>query len=799
LVYNVLRLNVSQPIYHKVVGFHQDWRNYMVNNLLETKIPFYKSMRGKIVLICVLMVLIVSAIIGLTTYYQSQSTLHKLNTDSLKQVSNLVINNVTNTMETNLAIVKTVAGSEIVQSMDPARIEPYLKLIQQEHTMFNNVIATGTDGNSIASSSGSSVSVSDRAYYQLAMKGQANISDPVVARDTGEVIIVFVAPIQKDGKVIGAIIAGSTTKNWAALMASAQNGSSDEVYLINQAGLFITPSRFSDELKAAGTIKTRSELELKDTSFGASEALAGRSGVSEFSNYRAIPVLGVYQPVQIENVKWGLINVINEDEVNAPINQLGILMLIIFLVVALIFSALAFFIAKQLTDPLTAVTRAARQIALGNINQEVKVVNHDEVGVVAEAFQTMILYLHELAGAAERLASGDLTIETKPKSDKDVFGHAFTKMVANLRSTISLVSENATEVNSASNQLAETSNESGKATNQIALTIQQVARGITQQVESISRTSLSVEQMGHVINDVSDGTKEQEKAVAKAVEAAALLNTGMNRLAEAAERNAQNSANGADIARSGAKVVEDTIKGMESIRSKVEISATQIQDMGSRSQQIGTILETIEDIASQTNLLALNAAIEAARAGEHGKGFAVVADEVRKLAERSATSTKEINTLINGIQAITDEAVKGMQAVSLEVNTGMGNAYRAGDALKSIVESVEAATKGSQNAGRVVAELNSASNGLVQAMNSVSNVVNKNIAAVEKMNASSNEVTEAVEAIASVSEENSAAVEEVSASAEEMSAQTEETSASAQSLAEMARTLGTVVTQFKLG
>jgi methyl-accepting chemotaxis protein len=770
----------------------------MVNRLSTDNVPFFKSMRGKIVLVCVVMVLVVSAIIGLTTYYQSQATLQKLNSDSLKQSSTLVEANVVDTLKNNLAIVSTIANTEIAQSMDVEKLSSFLKTVNQKYTMFVAFYAVDPGGQTVASSSGASMNVADRAYFKSAMQGQVNISDPVVARDTGNVVIVFASPIQKDGKVIGAIIAANTTKSWATLMSSAQSGKSDEIYLVNQAGLFITPSRFSEELKAAGVIKTRSELELKDASLGASEALAGRSGVSEFSNYRGIQALGVYQPIQIENIKWGLISIIDKNEVNAPIAQLGILTLIIALVVALIFSILAFFIAQQLTHPLTAVARAARRIAVGDINQEIKVVNHDEVGVVAEAFQAMILYLRELAGAAEDMANGDLTVEPRPKSDQDVFGHAFTKMVANLRSAIDLVSENASNVGNASNQLAETSVQSDRAINQIALTIQQVAQGINQQADSVNKTAASTEQMSRAIDGVAKGAQEQSMAVSKASSMTAELSSIILDVARQAKIQAEGAGIAVAASETSVQMVENTVKGMETIKAKVDLSSNKVQEMGKRSEEIGSILETIEDIASQTNMLALNAAIEAARAGEHGKGFAVVADEVRKLAEKSAAATKEIAHLVGTIQQTVGEAVQAMDESSLEVGKGVS---LAGESRQSLDAIYQAAFQGQQIGINISAAANTMSNlasELVSAMDTVSAVVEENTASTEEMAASSNEVTQSVEAIASVSEENSASVEEVSASAEEMSAQAEEISASAQSLAEMAKTLGTVVARFKL-
>jgi methyl-accepting chemotaxis protein len=237
---------------------------------------------------------------------------------------------------------------------------------------------------------------------------------------------------------------------------------------------------------------------------------------------------------------------------------------------------------------------------------------------------------------------------------------------------------------------------------------------------------------------------------------------------------------------------------MEAIRAKVGLSASKVEEMGTRSEEIGAIVETIEDIASQTNLLALNAAIEAARAGEQGKGFAVVADEVRKLAERSSLATKEIAALIKGIQKTVSEAVTAMQASAVEVEAGVTRANSAGEALNNILEAAESVFKQAEDAGTAAAKVSAAAAELVEAVDSVSAVIEENTAATEQMAANSSELTQAIENIASVSEENSASVEEVSASTEEVSAQVEEVSASAASLMDMAKKLQLVVSRFKL-
>jgi methyl-accepting chemotaxis protein len=237
---------------------------------------------------------------------------------------------------------------------------------------------------------------------------------------------------------------------------------------------------------------------------------------------------------------------------------------------------------------------------------------------------------------------------------------------------------------------------------------------------------------------------------------------------------------------------------MSEIQVVVGQAADKVRELGTLGQKIGAVVETIDDIAEQTNLLALNAAIEAARAGEHGKGFAVVADEVRKLAERSGRETKQIAELIAQVQTGTQEAVAAMDSGAAKVEFGSAKAAQAGQALEEILRAV-------QDTVRQVGEIASASRlmasgarSVTDAMHSISAVVEQSSAATEEMAAQANAVSGSIQSIAAVSEQQSAATEQVSASTEQMSAQVEQMSAQAQQLASTAEQLKDLVARFTL-
>jgi methyl-accepting chemotaxis protein len=365
-----------------------------------------------------------------------------------------------------------------------------------------------------------------------------------------------------------------------------------------------------------------------------------------------------------------------------------------------------------------------------------------------------------------------------------------THMIDGVQETTDELQEQSGRVRHASKRFRAGAQQVGQAINSVSSSALDTSRGA-------ETTNHSVTQLRQAIEAIAAGAAEEARQVQTATATATQMAGGVEQVAANAQEVAAASRQAREAAQQGAEAVRATVAGMAGIQTVVTQAAEKVRELGVLGGQIGAVVETIDEIAEQTNLLALNAAIEAARAGEHGRGFAVVADEVRKLAERSSRETKQIADLIKKVQEGTHQAVAAMQRGADEVEGGAVQADEAGRALGEILRAVENTALQVTEIATAAQEMAADAGSMTGAMGSISAVVEENTAAIEEMSAQSSQVSRAINDIAALAHSQSASTQQVSASADEMSDQVGQLTAQAEELAEAAEGLRCLVAGFK--
>lgn len=378
--------------------------------------------------------------------------------------------------------------------------------------------------------------------------------------------------------------------------------------------------------------------------------------------------------------------------------------------------------------------------------------------------------IENLKSGMEAFSNGDLTHSVKAEIEPiqvdsaDEFGKlgvSFNLLLDQVQETVLGYEQSKSNLTSLVRQLKSASDQVSSAAAQLTDTAHEVEHSAEEVGASMHQIASASVQAARGASEVATGTTSQAQALSESTQSIKTLAQSVRVVAEDATLAAEEAVTAGEAASEGTVVVTQSMAGMTAIREKVEQSAKVIHILGESSQKIGTIVETINEIAEQTNLLALNAAIEAARAGEAGRGFAVVADEVRKLAERSGNATREIGDLIAEIQTHTNEAVSAM-----------------GEGTKE----VESQTKIAENTHAAFLKIQKVFEGVTKRVDDIRQ-------ATQQMDSVAQDVSRSIQEVAAVVEESSAAAEELSASAEEVSASVENVAQAAQQQSQAAREL----------
>lgn len=379
--------------------------------------------------------------------------------------------------------------------------------------------------------------------------------------------------------------------------------------------------------------------------------------------------------------------------------------------------------------PLATYTTAATESVMKNVI--VLLIISALLFVIISWFlqRQIIVPINQLSANAKELADLNLNVKIlNPKGQDEIanLAKAFNAMKTRITETINVVANSANQIASSSLVLAESSRQTSEASNQVALTMNDIASGTSTQSDQAEHI---VEMMQKTNDEVANSLQKAETTLARAIQST-------------------------HIARKGEDAINEAIKHLNSVTQTVSYATDSIQKLGKRSEEIGGIITVITGIAEQTNLLALNAAIEAARAGEQGKGFAVVASEVRQLAEQSSLASGQITSLIKDIQAETAVTVRTMESNLLAVEEQVHIISKGGNALQEIVEQVAETEQGVKEMKSAFTNVNDNSLDVQQAIHDISRIIEDSAAATEE--------------IAATSEEQHATVAEISQNSEEL-------------------------------
>ena len=356
---------------------------------------------------------------------------------------------------------------------------------------------------------------------------------------------------------------------------------------------------------------------------------------------------------------------------------------------------------RNIAVPLQGLTGVAERIALGDLTASVATEErHDEVGVLTQNFQRMTQWLQSMAVVAGKVSGGDLRVQVTPQSERDVLGNAFAEMVANLRRLTT--------------EITESVNVLGSSASEISTSTSQLAASATETATAVSETTTTVEEVRQTAQVASQKARF---------------------VADSAQKASQ-------ISQSGKKATDESAAGMNRIKQQMDSIAESMVRLSEQTQAISDIIASVDDIAQQSNLLAVNAAIEAAKAGEQGKGFAVVAQEVKSLADQSKQATAHVRTILSDIQKATSAAVMATEQGAKAVETGVRQSSQAGESILALANSV---TEASQAAIQIAASTQQQLTGVDQvatAMESIKQASGQNVAGAKQMETATHNLNE---------------------------------------------------------
>jgi methyl-accepting chemotaxis protein len=423
---------------------------------------------------------------------------------------------------------------------------------------------------------------------------------------------------------------------------------------------------------------------------------------------------------------------------------------IVGLLVVFLVAVLAYLITLSITRPLRKCVIFARTVADGKLDCRLDSKGGGETGALATAMNTMAENLQNMVSrvniASEEFISIDNNIE---KASRQVVNSAKLQKVtvAETSQAVELINKSVLDISNDIDRLSVSASETSSSILEMAASIEEVAINADKLGGEVNEVSSSIIEMASSIKEIDASIANLLDASSTTASSIAEMDATIKQVEKSAMDTSAITENVKNDAETGKKAVEETIAGMQDIRRSSHITAEVIVNLSIKANDIGTILSVIDEVAEQTNLLALNAAIIAAQAGEHGKGFAVVADEIRELSERTSSSTREIASVIKGVQNETARAVEAISQAEEFISEGEKLSQRSGTALEKIVSGVQKASIQVREIARATVEQARGSQSIKEAMTSVEEMVGHIASSASEHSRGSDLISAAVESM----------------------------------------------------
>jgi len=673
-----------------------------------------KSIQTRLLIILLPLIIVVLVALSGVSYYLSTQYLTKSVDETAIAVGTDYANRVQGDIEVMQAHLEDLASIQRIRAgADKTQIVTAMAEAQQRLGKFDAIVFVSPDGAGITNM-GTSAAYGDRDYFKKVIASKKPVvSDPLVSKSTGKLAVVLAVPVMNNGQLTGALVGTFSVERLDKMISELKFLDTGYGHISDDSGNLIAHARhpeFVNKLNL-GEKKVNSELtkqpaELDERLINLFKT-AAQAGKQSRDVYTAID---------------GVTNVAVATPINLPGNRW----------------------VMMVEAPEAEATRVLGNLARTMLGIAV-ICLLLATGAIVVIAKRVAKPISQLRDECMLLAQGDLREgEARSFSEDEIgqLGSGFQEMRRNLRELTSKMLSQSEQVAASSEELTASAEQSAQAANQVAISITEVAQGTNNQIQAVEQTMAVVEQISAAI--------EQTAATSNEVAAMAVETT--------------------EAVKGGQQAVNKAVLQMGNVGKGSAALQVTVDKLADSSKQIGQIVSVISGIAAQTNLLALNAAIEAARAGEAGRGFAVVADEVRKLAEQSATAAKEITDLVTDNTNNIDSAVTVMNSSTENIKVGIEVVTGAGQAFEDIAQQIH-----------VMAEQ-----------------VKEISAATQEVAVGSQRIVEAMKNIEETSKDSAAQAETVSAATEEQSASMEEIASSSQGMARLAADMQQAVSAFKI-